>query len=87
MVLCLGVSPFYAHCWVIPKSDVIRLWKVEHVIPSQHGGAGGADTAWIDVNPDAPVEWLTHYGGPMSSAIALLAKVTGCEPPPITEDL
>ena len=87
IVLCLGVSPFHAHCWVIPKQDVLRLWKVEHKISSQHGGAGGADTAWIDVHPDAPPEWLTHYGGPMSGAMALLAKATGYEPPPITEEL
>ena len=87
IVLCLGVSPFHAHCWVIPKQDVLRLWKVEHKISSQHGGAGGADTAWIDVNPDAPPEWLTQYGGPMSGGMALLAKATGYEPPPITEEL
>ena len=67
--------------------DVLRLWKVEHKISSQHGGAGGADTAWIDVNPDAPPEWLMQYGGPMSGGMALLAKATGYEPPPITEEL
>ena len=54
LAICLGVSPFDAHCWIIPKQDVIRLWKVEHKISSQHGGQEGADTAWIDVHVEEP---------------------------------
>ena len=50
LAICLGVSPFDAHCWVIPKQDVMRLWRVDHKIASQHGGAGGQDTAWIHVH-------------------------------------
>lgn len=66
LAICLGVSPFDAHCWVIPKDDILHLWKVEHKILSQHGGAGGSDTAWIDVNPCQPPEWLSRYGGSLS---------------------
>jgi hypothetical protein len=76
-VICLGVSPFDAHCWVIPKEDVIRLWKVEHQILSQHGGEGGADTAWIDVNPENPPAWLAPYGGSLSDGIRVLCRFVG----------
>ena len=77
LALCLGVSPFMAHCWVIPKPDIMRLWKVEHLIQSQHGGQEGADTAWIPVRPDAEPEWLGQYGGDLTKAIALIGKATG----------
>jgi len=87
LVVCLGVAPFDARCWVIPKADVMRLWKIEHKISSQHGGGGGADTAWIDVDPSAPPEWLSAFGGSMSAAIAALAAITGYKPKPISEEL
>jgi len=42
--VCLGISPFDAHCWVIPKSTVLEQWK-KGGIESQHGGRAGTDTA------------------------------------------
>jgi hypothetical protein len=83
LAICLGVSPFHAHCWAIPKEDVMRLWRVEHKISSQHGGEGGADTAWIDVRPERPAAWLVQYGGSLSEAIAVLSRITGFHPKPI----
>ncbi|GEM82629.1 MULTISPECIES: hypothetical protein [Meiothermus] len=77
LVICLGISPFSAHCWVIPKEDIIQLWKVEHKIMSQHGGQDGADTAWIDVLVESPSEWLNRYGGSLSDAILRLSEITG----------
>jgi hypothetical protein len=77
LALCLGVSPFMAHCWVIPKADIMRLWRVEHLIQSQHGGQDGADTAWIPVRPDAVPEWMGRYGGDLAEAITQLGKATG----------
>lgn len=76
LVICLGVSPFSAHCWVLPKEDIIRLWKEEHKIMSQHGGQGGVDTAWIIVDPENPPEWLKPYGGSLAVAISVLRKIT-----------
>lgn len=87
LAICLGVSPLHAHCWVIPKEDVMRLWKVEHKISSQHGGEGGSDTAWIDVRPETPPSWLTKYGGLLSEEISVLSKITGFRPKPIGEEL
>lgn len=87
VAVCLGVSPFDAHCWVIPKDDVIRLWKVDHKIASQHGGQDGADTAWIDVRPDQIPDWLRQYGGSLSAAMSALSKITGFEVKKIQEEL
>jgi hypothetical protein len=85
--LCLGVSPFMAHGWVIPKPDIMRLWKVERLIKSQHGGQGGADTAWIPVNLDAWPRWLGQYGGDLTTAIALIGKITGYEVKKLSDEL
>ncbi len=40
-VICLGVSPFDAHCWVIPKDVVLVHWGAGDGIESQHGGKKG----------------------------------------------
>ncbi len=87
LVICLGVSPFNAHCWVIPKEDVLRLWKIEQKIKSQHGGQSGAETAWIDISVDNPQEWLKQYGGSLSDAISVLSKITGFNVRKVREEL
>lgn len=87
LALCLGLSPFSANCWIIPKVDLMRLWRVEHKIASQHGGASGSDTAWIDVNPTAPPEWIAEYGGSLPQAIARLSSITGYSVRPLSEEL
>lgn len=75
--ICLGVSPFSAHCWAIPKSDILRLWRKEHKIRSQHGGSSGSDTAWIDVHPDRVPEWMSKFGGSLSEGIRQVGRLTG----------
>ena len=85
--ILMGISPHDAHCWVIPKADLIRLWKVEHVISAQHNsGHGGTDTAWMDVDPANPPEWLKPFGGTLDQALdiirSLLAPADGAVPPP-----
>jgi hypothetical protein len=87
LAICLGVSPASAHCWVIPKTDILRLWKVEHVISSQHGGANGADTAWISLPAARPPEWMAQYGGTLSSAIRVLSRLTGYQVTSLREEL
>ena len=79
LVMCLGVSPFDAHCWMIPKSDIMRLWKEEHLIQSQHRGRRGEDTGWFRVTvSDAPA-WLrkSKYGGTLAEVISVLSRITG----------
>lgn len=87
LAICLGVSPFDAHCWVIPKDDIMRLWKTEHRISSQHGGKEGADTAWIEVRVGKPPVWLGQYGGSLCDAISYLSRITGFKPKTVHEEL
>ena len=77
--ICLGLSPFDAHCWVLPKSVVLEQWK-SGGITSQHGGRAGQDTAWLSVKPSAVTEWLHDYGGTLSEAIPLIARLSGRAP-------
>lgn len=78
-IIMLGVSPHDAHCWVLEKQDVIRLWKKEHIISSQHGGIVGSDTAWINLSPyDSSV--FSEYGPSLKGALEKIAELTGYTP-------
>jgi len=69
IAVCLGISPFDAHCWVLTKQVLY-----EHVIghTGQHGGRRGGDTAWPHVDPAAPPEWLRGCGGSLQAALVVL---------------
>lgn len=58
VLICLGVSPFDAHAWVMWKKD-IPFDSLEH----QHGGARGKDTWWISVDPARMPLWMRRFGG------------------------
>lgn len=83
LALCLGLSPFNAHCWVIEKRTILKEWRETGNIQSQHGGAGGTDTAWLTVNPTAVPNWLAPFGGGLGDALAVLSGLTGFQPDPI----
>ena len=74
MAICLGVTPFDAHCWVIPK-HILEQYVIGHT--PQHGGRAGTDTAWLSVRPEAPPGWLTEWGGRLSQAFDVLRRLTG----------
>lgn len=80
LAICLGLSPFDAHCWVLPKDVVMRKWQERDGIFSQHGGGAGRDTAWMPVDPRGPAEWLNEYGGTLRKAVELLSAITGFTP-------
>jgi hypothetical protein len=70
-VICLGISPFDAHCWVISK-DVLRQYVIGHT--PQHTGRRGTDTFWLQVTVASPPEWLTAYGGSLAEAYEIMRK-------------
>lgn len=71
-MICLGISPSSAHCWVISKETLL-----EHVIghQPQHTGSGGTETFWFEVIPDNPPEWLKDSGGSLEQAFNVLKKL------------
>lgn len=80
-VLCIGVSPFDAHCWAIPKQVIMDKWRSGE-ISSQHRGRGGTDTAWLDINPLSPPEWIKEWGGTLARTVDKIAEITGQKPLP-----
>lgn len=68
---CLGVSPFEAHAWLIPKA-VLR----EHVIGKmgQHTGVAAADTAWLSFTVGQEYDWMKPYGGSLAEVKAFIGN-------------
>ena len=77
LVICLGVSPFSAHCWAIPKTEILHQWREGGGLSSQHGGAAGSDTAWLSVIPGSEPDWLQPFGGTLSDGLRKVAELTG----------
>ena len=71
--VCLGISPFEAHCWVISKS-ILKQYVIGHM--GQHTGASGKETAWLTVDPHKPPDWLTPYGGTLDQAFSVLKSLS-----------
>lgn len=67
---CLGISPFQAHAWFIPKAELM-IDKPPTLIP-QHGGQAGRDTRWLSFQADAPPQWLSRYGGSLTEVYRLI---------------
>lgn len=69
---CLGVSPFNAHAWLIPK-DALLEYVIGHM--GQHTGAQGSDTAWLGFQVGQEFPWMKQYGGSLSSVRKLLENI------------
>lgn len=70
--ICLGISPFEAHCWVISK-DLLRKYVIGHM--GQHTGSDGQETSWITVDPKRPLDWLQNCGGSLDQAFLTLKNI------------
>ncbi len=71
--ICLGLSPFTAHCWVISK-DLLRAHVIGHT--PQHTGKGGTDTFWLSVDVANPPSWLSECGGTLALAFRVLKSIS-----------
>lgn len=67
--LCLGLSPFDAHAWLLPKA-ILREHVIGHM--GQHTGASGSDTAWLGFQVGQPYAWMAPFGGRLADVAALL---------------
>lgn len=73
-LFCLGVSPFDAHAWFIPKNALADN-RPPSLVP-QHGGAAGRDTKWLSFTASVPPSWLTPYGGRLSDVATLINRAS-----------
>lgn len=72
-IICLGISPQCAHCWVIDKKT-LKKFVIGHM--GQHTGQSGTDTAWLQINPNSPPGWLNEAGGSLPEAFKVLEKLS-----------
>ncbi len=72
--LLLGLSPFSASCWVVPKAVLLEQSSKPGLTP-QHGGRAGRDTWWLRFPARSPVEWLAPYGGSLAAAYQRLVAM------------
>lgn len=64
--VCLGISPFDAHCWIVTKMDITRNWK------GQHGGKDAKDTSEWNFAPTNAPEWFKPRSGRLPDAIEVV---------------
>lgn len=64
-VICLGISPFEAHCWIFE-----RQYAIKNATP-QHKGRKGAEY-WIQIDPENPDKWAQNHGGTLENAYLVL---------------
>ncbi len=79
-VVCLGISPFNAHCWVIPKVIIMKQWHAGKGLTPQHGGKVGTGTAWLSVTPGQEPQWLQKCGDKLKDAAERITTITGRKP-------
>jgi site-specific DNA-methyltransferase (adenine-specific) len=63
-VLCFGISPKEAHCWILERNYAISNAKPQH--KSEY---------WISFKPNNPPKWLEGYGGSLEEAYEVLKKL------------
>lgn len=71
--VCLGISPFEAHCWVFSKA-ILKQYVIGHL--GQHTGNIGRETAWVTVVPKNPPEWMKQCGGNLDDAFLVLKSLS-----------
>ena len=64
LVICLGISPFEAHCWVFERQYVI-----EHATP-QH-----KSEYWVAIDTTKPEPWVKNSGGTLDQAYLVLKEL------------
>ena len=68
--ICLGISPFDAHCWLIPK----ELLKKRVMAATRQRRRRESSGFSLSVRPAQPQEWLRACGGTLSQALAPLRR-------------
>jgi len=66
-ILCFGVSPFNAHCWIIEKELAMKYGSKQHK---------GSDY-WLKINLKEIPKWLENKGGDLNSVKEKLILIGG----------
>ena len=76
-LFALGVSPFDAHAWVLPKA-ILRERVIGRM--GQHTGSGSDETDWLRFKVGQEYEWMEPYGGSLAAVREVLSEL-GTRPP------
>jgi site-specific DNA-methyltransferase (adenine-specific) len=68
-VICLGISPFEAHCWIFDRNHAIK-----YATPQHYRGTKVADY-WMEINPNQPKLWTKGCGGTLDQAFEILKNL------------
>jgi hypothetical protein len=80
-VICLGVSPFDAHCWLLSKADVMKEWRELRHIKTQHDPQNpNANTGILTVKAHNPPDWFRAYVGTLHDGLTHISRMTGFTP-------
>ncbi|HMD90205.1 MAG TPA: site-specific DNA-methyltransferase [Anaerolineaceae bacterium] len=64
-LICLGISPSEAHCWVFNREYIVEKAKPQHK---------GADL-FLTINPENPPDWACIGGGKLDEAYHILKNL------------
>jgi site-specific DNA-methyltransferase (adenine-specific) len=67
-VICLGISPFDAHCWIFKKEYALKNAKKQH-----------KNEYWITITPNESETWAKECGGSLTNAFKILQRVINNE--------
>lgn len=70
-LICLGLSPFTAHAWILPKK-ALQGTVIGNPTFSQHRGRKGSDTYWLHVYPQNPPAILRDQSGSLAHVYRIL---------------
>jgi hypothetical protein len=79
-IICIGISPFDSHLWVLPKNVLLDSndnWKSLSSLNPQHGGKKGHDTTFLSIDPNNIQDWLKPYGGTIDQGLSKLKELLG----------
>jgi site-specific DNA-methyltransferase (adenine-specific) len=65
-VICLGISPLEAHCWIFPREHIINHATQQHK---------GSNEYWIPINPNNPPDWARDWGGSLEDVYKIIKKL------------
>lgn len=72
-LICLGISPFSAHAWILTKKVILKS-IIHHPEHSQHRGRQGSDTYWLQVLPNKRHPLFATQPGRLSFVYSVLAR-------------
>ena len=67
-ILCFGISPYEAHCWIFEREYAINHAK------QQHTGTKGAEY-WLEINTTNMPDWAEGHGGSLEDAYHIIRTI------------